>query len=104
MLDRVWFITHNNRVSTIVFGGFEWDATKAETNLQKHGVSFVEAASVFGDPNAYYVDNLSPEGRIAVLGFSSHARLLVVVHAEVEGDRLRIISARRASRAESLRY
>lgn len=92
-------------VSTVVFGEFEWDSTKAETNLSKHGVSFAEAASVFGDPNALVYSNDSPEGRLVLLGFSSEARILFVVHAEVEeSGRVRIVSARRATKSERKRY
>lgn len=90
-------------VSTTVLGSFEWEADKAERNVTRRGISFAEASTVFEDPNAFYFDNGSPEGRITVIGFSASARLLLVVHIEV-GDRIRIISARKPTRKERLLY
>lgn len=79
---------------------FEWDEEKAATNLTRHGVSFPEASTVFEDPNAFYFDNGSPEGRLSVVGFSARGSLLLVVHAEISADRIRIVSARRPERWE----
>ena len=84
---------------TVVEGDFEWDSTKAESNLAKHGVSFPEAATVFADPFSIYLDDGSGTGNMVVMGTSLRERLLYVVHIE-RGDRDRIISARLASPAE----
>ncbi len=64
---------------------FEWDDTKAATNLRKHGVSFEEAASVFSDALAYTFTDPDPsmgEQRMLTFGFSQFGQLLAVVHAE----------------------
>ena len=84
---------------TVVEGDFEWDSTKAESNLAKHGVSFPEAATVFADPFSIYLDDGSGTSNMVVIGTSLRERLLYVVHIE-RGDRDRIISARLASPAE----
>ena len=82
----------------------EWDPRKAASNLKKHGVSFVAAATAFDDElGAYYPDSLHAE-RFILLGFSQRRRLLYVVHAEVADDVIRIISARKATRHEQARY
>jgi uncharacterized DUF497 family protein len=86
-------------VATIVDGDFEWDEDKAASNLAKHGVSFPEAATVFADPAAVYLDDGSGTGRLVVIGTSLRNRLLYVVHV-ARGERDRIISARRALRTE----
>ena len=81
---------------------FEWDANKASTNLSKHGISFDEAMEVFYDPNAFErYDELhsSDERRFIIVGFSSR-RLLNVAYAESVDDTVRLISARKATRAE----
>jgi uncharacterized DUF497 family protein len=81
---------------------FEWDPDKALRNLSKHGVSFQEAATVFGDPLAvtyFDPDHSKEEDRFLTFGHSSAGRLLVVSHTDRE-DRTRIISARRATRKE----
>ncbi|MDP2432362.1 MAG: BrnT family toxin [Pseudomonadota bacterium] len=81
---------------------FEWDNAKAESNEQKHGVSFEEAASVFGDPLALTCsdpDHSVGEKRWLTFGVSCADRLLVVAHAE-RGRAIRIISARKATRHE----
>jgi uncharacterized DUF497 family protein len=90
-------------VSDAVFGDFEWDAAKAAINLEKHGVSFEEGASVFSDLNYVLVADPAKPDRFIALGYSSLARLLVVVHCE-RGERIRIITARRATRAEAIDY
>jgi len=85
---------------------FEWDPRKARENLRKHAVSFEEASSVFFDPLSATGDDPDhpiAEGRCVTFGVSSSGRLLVVAHAE-EGDTIRIISARRAGRAERKLY
>jgi uncharacterized protein len=85
---------------------FQWDENKARTNLGKHGVSFVEATTVFGDPLSLTIPDPAhslAEDRLIVLGNSHQHKLLVVVHTE-RGDSIRIISARRASRRERKTY
>lgn len=88
---------------TVVEGDFEWDSTKAESNLAKHGVSFPEAATVFADPMAIYLDDGSGTGNMVVIGASLRERLLYVVHVET-GERDRIISARPATATERTVY
>ena len=87
---------------------FEWDPTKASTNLKKHQVSFEEAKTVFYDEFAvqFFDDTHSfEEDRFIMLGMSSSARLLVVCHCERgAGDVIRIISARKATRREATFY
>jgi uncharacterized protein len=86
-------------VATVIEGDFEWDDEKALSNLDKHGVSFPEAATVFADPAAVYLDDGSGTDRMVVVGTSLRDRVLYVVHVE-RGRRDRIISARPATRAE----
>jgi uncharacterized DUF497 family protein len=81
---------------------FEWNVDKARANLRKHGVSFEEAATVFGDPLSITVpdpDHSGTERRFVILGMSVMHRLLVVVHTE-RGHSIRIISARQATSRE----
>ena len=85
---------------------FEWDENKARTDLVKHGVSFVEAATVFGDPLSLTIPDPAHsqrEDRFIILGHSHQQRLLVVVHTD-RGDNIRLISARRTSRSERKNY
>ena len=85
---------------------FEWDPRKAETNARKHGVTFDEAATVFGDPLALLMadpDHSLDEERFLLLGMSNRRRLLVVAFAE-RPPRTRLISARQAARQERRRY
>ena len=90
-------------MATIVAGDFEWDDEKETTNIAKHGVSFSEAATVFADPMAVYLDDGSGAERMVVIGTSLQARVLFVVHV-VRGVRDRIISARRAEAPERAVY
>ena len=81
---------------------FEWDFHKSEINLKKHGVSFHEASSVFGDPLALTFndpDHSIGEHRFLTFGYSILNQLLVVVHTERRG-KTRIISARRTTKQE----
>ena len=81
---------------------FEWDDEKAARNAAKHGVSFDEATEVFYDPNAlddYDMGHSAREARFFIIGLSSR-RLLYVVYAERVADIVRIISARKADKAE----
>jgi uncharacterized DUF497 family protein len=85
---------------------FEWDQDKAKRNLRKHGVSFEEASSVFGDPLALTIPDplhSQEEDRFITLG-ESHRRRLVVVASTDRGDKIRIISARVATRRERRDY
>jgi uncharacterized DUF497 family protein len=85
---------------------YEWDPAKAAANLRRHKVSFAEAASVFLDPLALTFsdpDCSDEEDREITIGFSSRQRTLFVSHCE-RGDRIRIISARKATRKERLQY
>jgi len=86
---------------------FEWDDAKAASNERKHGVSFLEAASTFGDPLSMTIaDPLHSMGehRYVLLGRSVAGRLLVVVHVAPDVERIRIISARVATRSERRAY
>jgi hypothetical protein len=85
---------------------FEWDPAKAAANHRKHGVSFIEAATVFGDPLAYTFpdpDHSRGEARWVTFGMSKGRLLLVIAHVE-RGYRIRIISAREATRHERKIY
>ena len=85
---------------------FEWDERKAAANEKKHGVSFHEAATVFGDPLAITFadpDHSENERRYVTFGMSRVDRLLVVAHADRE-RRIRIISARTMTRHERKFY
>lgn len=94
----------------IIYGfiTFEWDDAKAESNIEKHGVSFDEASSVFYDPHAVIVDDEAhshDEGRFIIVGLSAVARVLTVCHCYRSANEvIRIISARRATRNEEATY
>jgi uncharacterized DUF497 family protein len=82
---------------------FEWDDSKAESNVRKHGVTFDEALSVFYDPHqtAFYdPDHSEDEDREILMGHSRQGRLLVVIYT-LRDDAIRIVSARRATRKET---
>jgi hypothetical protein len=90
---------------------FTWDAGKATRNLEKHDVSFEEAATVFADPNALEWEDLEhsqQEGRFKRLGLSRHGRILILVYSyrrlKNGQETLRIITARRASPKEREAY
>jgi uncharacterized DUF497 family protein len=87
---------------------FEWDKRKASANVKKHGVSFEEARSVFVDERAKLIDDpdhSEDEHRFILLGLSSSLRLLIVCHClRDETNVIRIISARKANKAESAFY
>ena len=85
---------------------FEWDPDKAKANLAKHGVGFLEAATVLGDSLSLTISDpghSEGEQRFVSVGMSDRLRLLVVAHTEW-GERIRIISARRATRREQRAY
>jgi uncharacterized protein len=84
---------------------FEWDPGKAATNLQKHGVSFADAVSVFSDEFALTAaDDLAEEERFVTLGRDAFGRLLVVVYTWRGEHSIRLISARKATRRERRQY
>jgi uncharacterized protein len=85
---------------------FEWDDAKAASNQRKHGVSFDEAVTVFGDELALTfadVDHADDEDRSRTYGLSNRGRLIVVVHTERKTG-IRIISARKATKYEKAIY
>lgn len=85
---------------------FEWNRQKAIANRRKHGVSFEEAGSVFGDPLAITYpdpDHSMEEERLLTFGISKFGRLLVVCHT-IRAANIRIISAREATRHERKIY
>lgn len=83
---------------------FDWDPKKARLNVAKHdGVSFEEARQCFEDENALIVDDAVHEGRFNLVGYST-SRLLFVVYAELVGEVIRIISARKATSRERRQY
>jgi uncharacterized protein len=85
---------------------FEWNPAKAKTNLAKHEVSFEEASTVFDDPMFITVlddEHSQDEQRYITIGLSANNRLLMVAHTERE-NRVRIISARKATKNEEKFY
>lgn len=90
---------HNRRVD------IEFDPAKARTNLQKHKVSFAHAEQALRDPLALTIEDPDAEGerRFVTLGMDALGRVLVVVHTP-RGDRIRLISARKASKGEVEQY
>jgi len=85
---------------------FKWDPRKSKTNLKKHGISFDEACSTFKDTlSVTILDPLHSEyeERRVLIGMSHKNRLLVVIHTE-QGNNIRIISARKATKKERLDY
>jgi uncharacterized protein len=87
----------------------EWDAAKARANLRKHGISFDEAETAFSDDYALLLSDPDhstiDEERLILIGMSAALRVLVVVHCERDnGNIIRLISARRATRSERAQY
>jgi uncharacterized DUF497 family protein len=85
---------------------FEWDKKKAAANLRKHGVSFEEAATAFGDPLSITIpdpDHSIEENRYLLMGESNSGKLLVVAHTE-QSDTIRIINARPVTLGERKTY
>jgi uncharacterized DUF497 family protein len=83
---------------------FAWDRPKAELNARKHGVTFEEAATVFADRLALIIEDETHPQNARIIGESLAARILLVVFVEIDGDVMRLISARRATRHERRRY
>jgi uncharacterized DUF497 family protein len=85
---------------------FEWDESKARSNVAKHGVTFHEAITVFGDQRALTFrdpDHSSTESQFLTFGLSIDGRILAIIHTAREAS-IRIISARPASRRERTTY
>lgn len=85
---------------------FEWDISKAASNLSKHGVSFEEAKTVFDDPlyvDFYDPDHSEDEERYLIVGESNRGRLLIVSYTE-RGNSIRLISARAVTQTERAAY
>ena len=86
---------------------FEWDKKKAKRNIKKHGVSFDEASTVFGDPLANVFDDEAhsiDEEREYIVGRSSFQQLLIVFFTERAQDLIRIFSARKTTQKERRDY
>lgn len=86
---------------------FSWDPRKDRVNQAKHGVSFVEAGSVFDDPFQWTVpdpDHSEDESRYLTTGYSAAGNLLIVAHTEEHDDQIRIINARLTTNAERRVY
>jgi uncharacterized DUF497 family protein len=85
---------------------FQWDPRKAIQNRKKHGVSFEEGSTVFGDPLAATIpdpDQSQEEARFVTIGQAARLRLVVVVHVDRDED-VRIISARQATAGKKKKY
>jgi uncharacterized DUF497 family protein len=87
---------------------FDWDQKKAAENVKKHGVTFEEARTVFFDERAKLIDDpdhSEDEDRFVLLGVSNSLKVILVCHCyRQEGNVIRIISARKASRHETKQY
>lgn len=85
---------------------FEWDNNKAITNLQKHGVSFSEAATVFGDSLSITFadpDHSINESPFITIGLSAANQMIILSHTDRD-ERIRIINARKTTRKEQRLY
>jgi uncharacterized DUF497 family protein len=90
---------------------FEWDPKKAQSNRERHGISFDEAATIFLDPLAitiYDPDHSETEERWITMGISKKGRLLIVCHTfhrqNAESSIIRVISSRKANKIETQEY
>lgn len=99
---------YNMQMITDGYIDFEWDDRKASINESKHGVTFDDAADAFSDPWSLVMpdpDHSDTEERFLLIGMDLRSRVLTVVHCERDGGaRVRIISARRATRNEAADY
>ena len=84
---------------------FEFDPAKAKANLRKHGVAFSDAEQALRDANALTIEDPDSEDeqRFITIGMDALGRVLVVIHTQ-RGERIRIVSARKASRGEMENY
>ncbi|MCL2499426.1 MAG: BrnT family toxin [Defluviitaleaceae bacterium] len=95
---------------TYIFYGqqFEWDTGKGLQNIEKHGIPFKEAATVFRDDRAAVLDDdehSQDEERFKIIGMSGNIRLLTVCHCyRSDNSIIRIISARKATKIEQANY
>ena len=87
---------------------FDWDLDKAKSNEKKHGITFEEARTAFGDEHSQIYDDEEHsdyEERFILIGYSEKTRLLMVCHCYRNGDNItRIISARKATSQERKKY
>ena len=86
---------------------FEWDKIKSKANLQKHGISFEEAKSVFYNPLSKIFDDefhSLTEKREIIIGYSDQGKLIIVIFTERKQNMIRIISARYATKNEKKDY
>ena len=87
---------------------FEWDKNKNVLNQKKHGIAFEEAKTVFYDDSARLIhdpDHSGTEDRFILLGLSINFRILIVIHTYRKNDeKIRIISARKATKNETKQY
>ena len=90
-------------MATAVVGDFEWDDNKAAANERKHSVTFVEAMTAFLDERGLAAPDSEHPGRFVLIGMSRALRVLFVVSAE-SGERIRLISARKASPTQRKMY
>ena len=87
------------------FMDYEWDYAKAKGNLNKHGIDFADAVIALEDENALTIEDKDHgEVRFKTLGMGSYLNILYVVHTEVSVSRIRIISARKATKREMAFY
>jgi hypothetical protein len=92
-------------VATVRVGDFEWNEEKAEANLAKHGISFQEAMTVFLDELSVPLAEIAHPERLVLIGESRLGRVLLVVFTErLKSGKLRLISARRATKRERRAY
>jgi len=98
------FFAQAQKCITLICVRFTWDPKKAASNIKKHGVSFVEAASLFADPLAAMLEDAMDPERAILVGQSDEGRVLLVVFLEESDGTIRIISARRATSHERKRY
>ena len=90
-------------MATVVVGDFEWEEKKASANERKHGVTFVEAMTAFLDERGLAAPDGEHPDRFVLIGMSRALRVLFVVSAE-SGERIRLISARKASPTQRKMY
>ena len=104
-LEKYCHRQYDSNMEEIIFA---WDDRKDRDNQRKHGVSFGEASTAFADENARLIsdpDHSHNEDRFILLGFSAKLRTLVVTHVyRQEGQQIRIISARKATKNERKQY
>jgi uncharacterized DUF497 family protein len=102
-LDSREFGDYRERVPTVIRGDFEWDDHKAERNLADHGVAFQDAALAMTDPMSIDFDDLARPENVVTLAASPSGAILYIVSTDRD-ERIRIISARRATTHERRIY